>query len=810
MNFRIIKILIIFVGFSVTAFSQTKSAIIDAALDAIEKKDYHAALIYYSDALEFDTTNTEILYRTAESARNFNSYKQASDYYNQVIEFDGDGDYPLAQYYAGEMLQRMGKYDDAITAYELYRSQYGSAEDVYDARAAKEIEACNWSISMQDKTAEHITVTNLGQGINSPYSEFGAYAIDDELYYSSLRFDDPSADKPNSTLISKILKTDSENLGQVLEGDINDNLQIIGHTAFNMNKTRLYYTICEYSNSTDIRCDIYYRTISDDGIFGESIMLPEQINAIGATNTQPSIAFDAENGREILYFVSNREGGEGKLDIYYSIIESGDSYGTVTNLSAVNTAEDEMTPFYQSEGKTLYFSSDGYLGLGGLDVYRADNTEGGFVNIENLGLPINSSYNDLYYTLNGLGDVGHISSNRLGSAYLESSFEACCYDIYKVDIEEFDVEFNALTFNKLTSEELNGATVRIIDVVTGEEVYSITNPTGNDHTFTLKSGREYTVIAEKDGYSSDEISLSTKNLKKGETITKKLYLEPQNIILDVLTFDKSNNDELNGVTVILENLSDPSKIDVIRLNELGNDFRFELEPCQKYKITAARDGFEAETIIIDTCDPNIGSMITKKLFLGKPNLNIYLPVSLYFDNDHPDPRSKNLYTSQNYSATYFPYYAKKSEFIDKYSGPMKGDLKYTASQELESFFEQKVKGEYNKLQTFLEKLLERLRNGESFEVSIKGYTSPKSTNKYNLALGQRRVYSIRNEMTDYGSGSFETFIESGKLILTDVSFGEELSPTGISDSHSNVRKSIYSVEASEERKAQIVSVRKLN
>ena len=114
------------------------------------------------------------------------------------------------------------------------------------------------------------------------------------------------------------------------------------------------------------------------------------------------------------------------------------------------------------------------------------------------------------------------------------------------------------------------------------------------------------------------------------------------------------------------------------------------------------------------------------------------------------------------------------------------------------------------MQLFLDKLLERLRNGESFEVAIKGFASPKAANKYNLALGQRRVYSLRNEMRDFASGAFDQYLNSGALILSDVSYGEELAPKGVSDSNANTKKSIYSVEASKERRAQIVSVRKLN
>lgn len=811
MNLRIKITLLFLLGVWVTLTGQTKKAWVEAAEIALEDKNYHSATEFFKTALEFDTADVTILHASADAARQFNAYTFASENYEKVLELDEDGAYPLTQFHLAEMYQRLGEYDKAKMQYELYLSEHNGDDEYYSLRAGKEIKACDWALEREGQDLDYYTIENAGSEINTPYSEFGAFKVDDELYYSSLRFDNQDEEDRSNKKISKLLVNNTEGLNGILEGDINNSNQLVAHTAFNMNKTRVYYTICEYANSYDIRCDLFYRPVNDDGTFGAPTRLPDPINADGATNTQPSIGYDKEQGREILYFVSDRDGGKGKLDIWSTTIESDTEFSKPVNVADVNTAENEVSPFYHSDSKSLYFSSEGYLGFGGFDVFRSDIKEdGNIVNIENMGSPVNSSYNDLYYTVNNEGSEAFMSSNRTGSQYLENQVEACCYDIYRVEIEEFDVIFNALTFNKTTGDSLINTTVRIIDAATNEEIASITNPDDNDHIFTLPSGRDYIVIAERQGFSSDTVSLSTKNIKKGEEITKKLYLEQEITILDITTFDAETKDDLSGVTIILENLDDPSKIDVIRLNELGNDFQFELDPCTKYRVTAFKDGFESQTFIVDTCDPNNQGIIKKELFMGKPNLNIYLPVTLYFDNDYPDPRSRNMYTLSNYSDTYFPYYAKKEEFKEKASSTLSGDMKYSASQDLEYFFEDNVKGEYNKMQIFLDKLLERLRNGESFEVAIKGFASPKSTNKYNLALGQRRVYSLRNELRDFASGAFDQYLDQGLLILTDVSYGEELAPAGISDSNSNTRKSIYSVDASKERRAQIVSVRKLN
>ena len=191
-------------------------------------------------------------------------------------------------------------------------------------------------------------------------------------------------------------------------------------------------------------------------------------------------------------------------------------------------------------------------------------------------------------------------------------------------------------------------------------------------------------------------------------------------------------------------------------------------------------------------------------------MNEYLPVVVYYDNDRPDPRTKKLFTAKTYSETYFNYIAKKEEFKVNYAKTLSGDLRSGATSELEFFFESDVKNGYATLQMFISKLKQRLESGDVIELSLKGFASPRAANRYNLALGQRRIWSIKNEIKAYAGGVLAPYIESGKLVVTEISFGEEIAPSGISDSYSNRRLSVYSPEASRQRKAEIVRVRVLN
>ena len=92
---------------------------------------------------------------------------------------------------------------------------------------------------------------------------------------------------------------------------------------------------------------------------------------------------------------------------------------------------------------------------------------------------------------------------------------------------------------------------------------------------------------------------------------------------------------------------------------------------------------------------------------------------------------------------------------------------------------------------------------------MKGYASPVAATTYNLYLGQRRVSSVRNEIDRYNNGSIKKYIDSGQLVINDISYGETLAPQGISDSSQNKRLSVYSVEASKERRVEIIQVLRL-
>jgi tetratricopeptide (TPR) repeat protein len=812
MDKKYIKSILLCVFFSLTisqvSVGQTLKAFIAAAENSFIQKDYYSALIYYSDALEFEQDRIDLIFKTGESARLFNAYSLAEEKYQKVVDMDTDASYPMAVYWLADIKQKLGKYKEARDLYSLYLSESEDDAAYYTERSKKEVKACDWAIDLVMNPDTSLTIKHLGAGINTPYSEFGALDKEGDLYFSSKKYIEKNKQHFPDRLIAKILKAESDSAAAIVEGINRDDLHT-AHTSFSNDGTRIFYTVCKYINHSDIRCDIFTRTIDEDGNFGEEEKLPEIINSAAFTCTQPAIGTNPETGGERLYFVSDQAGGKGKLDIWYSDIDSAFIFSEPVNMKDINTIENDISPFYHSNSDIIYFSSTGYQSLGGFDIYKSEYGADGFGQAIHMGTPLNTSYHDIYYSLDPEAELAYFSSNREGSLYLETEYEACCYDIYEVEYDEVIINLIALTFDKFSLTELIGVTVTLYDEDRNLIIDKVTQPESNEFRFLLEKDKNYLIIAEKSPFESDTIRLSTKRMYTSQDITKKLFLGLDMLELETLTFDKQTMEELRGVTVTLTNLTDSNVPEEIEVNLLSNDFHFQLERGKTYRLTAKRDKYKTTTISFDTNGPVDQGKIIKRLYLEKRDLNIYLPVKLFFDNDRPNRRSVQTKTRRTYTQTYHPFVGKKDEFKENYVSPTRGENRIVAEQQIEDFFEFDVRGGYEKFQLFLQALLTELEKGETLELSIRGFASPRAADFYNMAIGQRRVSSVRNELKKFEDAILIPYIDNGQLILTDISFGETMSPPGVSDDLNDRRNSVYSVEASRERRVEIIEVNNL-
>jgi outer membrane protein OmpA-like peptidoglycan-associated protein/tetratricopeptide (TPR) repeat protein len=251
--------------------------------------------------------------------------------------------------------------------------------------------------------------------LNSDYSDFGAYESDGRLYFVSARNEsgktygwdnEPSLDIFVAENVGGTFKDEKE-----ITGEINTQFHE-GTLAITKDKSTIYFTRNDFLNGKYRKDEAgvnhlkIYKATLVNGMFQDVQDL--SINDVSFSNANPALSPDETQ----LYFSSDRPGGYGSSDLYVVDLNEDGTLGNPKNLGGiVNTEERDNFPFIDEEG-TLYFSSDGHLGFGGLDVYYSKRSGGDFLPPQNLGTPLNSNADDFAFTYNGNIEKGYVSSNR--------------------------------------------------------------------------------------------------------------------------------------------------------------------------------------------------------------------------------------------------------------------------------------------------------------------------------------------------------------------------------------------------------------
>ena len=898
----ILFLLLLQIGY---AQNPTGSSWIAVADTAFEKRDYYSAFKYYEAALAYDTTKLRIWYQYAESARHFNAYLYAERAYQKILDSDSSAQYPLSGLWLAAMEQKLSKYQEAIGHYQQFLDDQKSAETKYKDLAAKGLRDSNFALKKLEQP-ENVKIIHLDEKINTPYSDFGAVLVGDTLYYSSFRFVEKQDTNNPPRIYAKTLSSIKNEGGVLLPDTFNIAKNHVAHTAFNSNGNRLYYNICDYSATTAVRCDLYFREKDKTGKWSAARKL--SVNLPNVSSTQPSVALDAQSGRELLFFSSDRAGGKGGLDIWCGYINPDGDVTSAGAVAAINSPGNEGTPFFHNASQQLYFSSDGIEGMGGYDIFQSYQIGESWANPQHLGYPINTSYDDLYLTFSKDGTKAYLSSNRLGSTFIEEDKEACCLDIFTYN-PDLTINLIATTFNLCDGSPLIGTTVELVEITPeGEKLIGkVTNLKGNDFPFPLQKGKKYLLRARKEGFSEalDTIDLNAPAFKGLNKIERQLYLGPSQIDLQANTFRKADGTPLLASRVELYEIGPDGKPTLIngKDNPTGNDFIFPLEKGKKYLLKAMHDGYLPVTDTVDltkdlspkcdvikrdlylpqlqlqilACDASNNNtplngvkvgieMVGKtsktaeqtqplthefffELDLDKPFIVInaskdgyipaydtlridveesiksggivkkevclrrttdwpgFLPLALYFDNDEPDRRTYSRFTRKTYGEAYEQYYGKKKEFIEEFTRELSEEDKFLTEQRFEVFFEREVKGGYNNLVLFSDQLYEYLKRGNSLEIEIKGYASPRGNPFYNECISERRINSLKNHFSQYNNGCLMPYLKSGKFKIIQKPLGEStVDVTQVSDNLKDAKNSIYSILASVERRVEIVQI----
>lgn len=532
-------LIIIILGFAITMNAQPYGGKLKAsqklkiADEQLEIGDYYNALEWYNKVLEETPNNLTVISKVAEVHYLLRDFKSAQSWYEKLVKNDKSDQYTEAAFHLGRILKMNGELANAKSTLEGFIGKSDNA--TLKTLATSELAGIALFNNMGDNL--DITVSDAGENINSPYTDFSPiYGAEGEMYYGALVSEEVIVlDGSTTDYFAKIYfatkSGDSWTKGTQLDNTINRPGVHTGNVTLSPDGNTMYFTRSALTSNKITASSLYRSEKSADG-WGTAY----PVEGLGDHIIKHPTVGEAF-GSPALFFSSDMAGGQGGWDIYYAPI-NGDKLGAAVNVgNTINTVGDELTPSY-SDGM-LYFSSTGHPGIGGLDVFSSKWT-GSWNNPVNMGKEINSSYDDIYFSLNPAGFNGFVVSNRPSDRSLKS--KTCCDDIYDVTIKEVILDLEALAFTSEGNKPLNGVSVQLIEMLDGSEGKTETEAQASNHKFGFPLAREmaYKIIASKKGYKDAVVTFNTVGLGESQTIKKDLTLEfipVEPTIVEVTVYD---------------------------------------------------------------------------------------------------------------------------------------------------------------------------------------------------------------------------------------------------------------------------------
>ncbi|RWY49289.1 OmpA family protein [Mucilaginibacter gilvus] len=429
-----------------------------------------------------------IYYRLAESYRLYQNYHSAESWYAKIIENNYDVNYPLTRLWYAVCLRANENFDASVAQLHLFKTGFkGDAQ----FKALAERELATSILAKQQYTSHSLTTISK---VNAPWNnEGGNYAMiknNAAVWLTSTKYS-PTAKK----YLSNIYKTEAGNIGT--EGFVKKDGSNTEYGTPSLTKAgnRMYLTGW-HKNGSKVSLAIYYSE-NVNNTWSPLKQLNKNVNTDSYNALQPRVTEDGNR----LFYASNKPGGQGGLDIWMSNLDSnGDAVNSVNLGSGVNSADDEETPFFDTAKNRLVYSSKGFAGLGGFDLFESYNENNQWLAPKNLGYPANSSKDDLYYFQDPNNDLkAYISSDRQSD---------CCLAVFELNEKSIYIRGSITSCD--SGKVLQGVKITLINVES-KQLVSVTQQNANG-TYALKTDNRYNyqLKVEKDGYFTKTIPVMLK------------------------------------------------------------------------------------------------------------------------------------------------------------------------------------------------------------------------------------------------------------------------------------------------------------
>lgn len=575
---KLIVIILFFIANTVAAQSKADE---DRADKAFAEKDYVTAAYYYERSLQNATATTQgtvpyfstrqnvyqddkqashIIYQLAESYRLYQNIIQAEGWYKQVVS-NYEAAYPLARYWYAVCLRADKNVDEAIRNLEFF-IKANKNNKPYSELANKELATCIFA-KEQIKNAGLSKIAKM-TSLNGDAGDFGLTVNNGKYWFTSSRSIGGSSKRINQIYVSakdSLTKKNRINLGFDAKKETHygpASLTTVGNT--------MYFTIWYKEQDRTIAAIYISKNINKKWSAPQKL---GYVNANGYNSMQPSVTDDGKR----LFFASNQPGGIGGTDIWVSDLDAEGMPVNAKNLGlAINTADDEQAPYYSLREHTLYYSSKGLTGMGGYDLFESMDSLRTWTKPANLGYPLNSTKDDLYYYPDDKDTtIAYISSDR------ESE---CCLNLFKAKIIKPKLPapptaiLTGVVINCATGKPLPDVNINLLDSLTKQVTNFITDKTGK-YQFKLTYKHTYSLRLEKKDYFSKYAPVPAVTTTKVDTlfnpvVCQQEYQLNKPIVIDNILYDFNSYDLKPESKVVLDGLitilNDNPKIKV----ELGS------------------------------------------------------------------------------------------------------------------------------------------------------------------------------------------------------------------------------------------------
>lgn len=391
-----------------------------------KQENYTAAISWFSLA-KLEKPAPDIAWKIAASALILRDYRLAMKWY-QYVAYNHQYKYPMAWYYLGTVQKNLGLYQKAQNSYMRYFNAHKNDKDYFAQKASHEVISCENALFMTFEpvgTAFHI----LEPEFNTPYSEFTLWNIEDSLIYLNALRPEKEGDSVSFTASVSVYNRDTSSWNKLGILDTTVNIPGLSVSGFCFTPfDELIFSACARKGK-GYQCKIY-RSVRRGNTWVKAEELGTELNSPGSTNSHPAFAASPEGN--FLLWSSDRQGGMGQMDIWYCPYDSNGIGGMAVNGGkGINSIDNEVAPFWSGHDSLLYFSSQWFDNLGGFDVFRVKGIWGEWKNPENLGFPVNSSADDLFYTVSTDLSRAYFASNRQSG---NQETPGCCNDIYTYNL----------------------------------------------------------------------------------------------------------------------------------------------------------------------------------------------------------------------------------------------------------------------------------------------------------------------------------------------------------------------------------------